>query len=121
MIELNLRDSRPIYEQIEASFKKLIITGVMKPGDKVPSVRTLATQLSINPNTIQRAYNALEQEGVLYSVPGKGSFVCAGDDYNREHIHRIKEQIRSFVGELRQLNVSDTEILELVKRGENND
>ena len=78
MISLNYRDSRPIYEQIKDGLRKLIVTGAMKPDEKLPSVRALAQQLSINPNTIQRAYNELESEGYIYSVPGKGSF-ASGD------------------------------------------
>ena len=63
MLTLNYRDSRPIYEQIRDGLRKLIVTGAMAQGEKLPSVRALATQLSINPNTIQRAYNELESEG----------------------------------------------------------
>ena len=72
VISLNYRDSRPIYEQIKDGLRRLIVTGAMAPDEKLPSVRALATQLSINPNTIQRAYNELENEGYIYSVPGKG-------------------------------------------------
>ena len=82
MICLNYRDSRPIYEQIKDGLKKLIVSGAMAPGEKLPSVRALAQQLSINPNTIQRAYNELENEGYIYSIAGKGSFV------RRHHFHR---------------------------------
>lgn len=76
MISLNYRDSRPIYEQIKDGLRKLIVTGAMAPDEKLPSVRALATQLSINPNTIQRAYELLEAEGYVSSVPGKGSFAA---------------------------------------------
>ena len=62
MIHLDYRDSRPIYEQVKDGLRHLVVTGVMVPGDKLPSVRTLATQLAINPNTIQRAYGELETE-----------------------------------------------------------
>ena len=78
MISLNYRDSRPIYEQIKDGLRKLIVTGGLGPDEKLPSVRALAAQLAINPNTIQRAYNELEGEGYIYSVPGKGSFASAG-------------------------------------------
>ena len=77
---MNYRDSRPIYEQIKDGLRKLIVTGAMAPDEKLPSVRALATQLSINPNTIQRAYGELERQGYIYSVKGKGSFVT---DYGR--------------------------------------
>ena len=75
MLTLNYRDSRPIYEQIKDGLRRMIVTGAMAQDEKLPSVRALATQLSINPNTIQRAYNELEAEGYIYSVAGKGRFV----------------------------------------------
>ena len=78
MLTLNYRDSRPIYEQIKDGLRRMIVTGAMAQDEKLPSVRALATQLSINPNTIQRAYNELEAEGYIYSVAGKGSFVRYG-------------------------------------------
>ena len=68
MISLNYRDSRPIYEQIKDGLKKLMVSGALAADEKLPSVRALATQLSINPNTIQRAYNELESEGYIYSM-----------------------------------------------------
>ena len=76
MIQLNYRDSRPIYEQVRDGLRRLVVSGAISPGDKLPSVRQLAASLAINPNTIQRAYEALEQEGYVYSVPGKGSFAA---------------------------------------------
>lgn len=76
MISLNFRDGRPLYEQICASVRRAISTGAMQPGDKLPSVRELATSLAINPNTIQRAYRMLESEGWIMSAPGKGSFAA---------------------------------------------
>ena len=76
MISLNYRDSRPIYEQIRDELRKLIVTGALSADEKLPSVRALAAQLAINPNTIQRAYRQLEMEGWIATVPGKGCFVC---------------------------------------------
>ena len=76
MIQLDLSDRRPLYEQIKEKFKELIITGAMKEQDKIPSVRELAALLAINPNTIQRAYKELEEEGFIYSQRAKGSFVA---------------------------------------------
>ena len=76
MIQLDYRDARPIYSQILDGFREQILTGVLQPGDRMPSIRELATQLTINPNTIQRAYRELETGGWIASVPGKGSFVC---------------------------------------------
>ena len=76
MITINYRDPRPIYEQIQTELRRLMLTGVLPPGSRLPSVRELAGQLAINPNTIQRAYELLEAEGYVSSVPGKGSFAA---------------------------------------------
>ena len=72
MIHLDYRDSRPIYEQVKDGFRQRIIQEIIQKDEKLPSVRELATALTINPNTIQRAYRELEQEGYVYTVPGKG-------------------------------------------------
>ncbi len=77
MITLNYRDSKPIYEQVKDGFRKLILSGVLTTDERLPSVRELAAQLAINPNTIQRAYRELESEGFIYSIAGKGSFTAA--------------------------------------------
>ena len=76
MIQLNYRDARPIYSQIVDGFRQQIRAGILAEGDRLPSVRELATQLTINPNTIQRAYRELEAQGWIATVPGKGCFVC---------------------------------------------
>lgn len=94
MISLNFRDSTPIYEQIKNSFRELIITGIMQPDDKLPSVRELASELSINPNTIQRAYTELEAEGYIYSIQGKGNYVSVREYVSTDRKERL---LRSFV------------------------
>ena len=100
MISLNYRDSRPIYEQIRDGLRKLIVTGAMQPDEKLPSVRALAQQLSINPNTIQRAYNELESEGYIYSVPGKGSFASGDTGAEERRKQELLEQLRELTAEL---------------------
>ena len=115
MISLNYRDSRPIYEQIRDGLKKLIVTGAMAPDEKLPSVRSLATQLSINPNTIQRAYNELENEGYIYSVPGKGSFAAERTGADMARRQELMGQVRELIAELRYLGVREEELLDLVK------
>lgn len=75
MIHLDYRDARPIYTQVIDGFREQILSGILQTGDRLPSVRELASQLTINPNTIQRAYRELELQGWIVSVPGKGSFV----------------------------------------------
>ena len=78
MVHLDYRDARPIYTQIVDGYREQIAAGILSPGEKLPSVRELAVQLSINPNTIQRSYRQLEAEGWIATVPGKGCFVCGG-------------------------------------------
>ena len=115
MISLNYRDSRPIYEQIKDGLKKLIATGAIGADEKLPSVRALATQLSINPNTIQRAYAELDSEGYTYSVPGKGSFAAPRSEAHRARKAELTEQFRSLAAELRSLGVSEEELCALIK------
>ena len=76
MIQLNYRDSKPIYEQIKDGFRKLIITNSLSANEKLPSVRELASGLAINPNTIQKAYRDLESEGYTYTVAGSITGTC---------------------------------------------
>lgn len=115
MISLNYRDSRPIYEQIRDGLRKLIVTGALSADEKLPSVRALAAQLAINPNTIQRAYNELEGEGYIYSVPGKGSFPAANAAADSARRAELLTQVRELLSELRYLGVSQQELLNLVK------
>ena len=115
MISLNYRDSRPIYEQIRDGLRKLIVTGALSADEKLPSVRALAAQLAINPNTIQRAYNELEGEGYIYSVPGKGSCAAANAAADSARRAELLTQVRELLSELRYLGVSQQELLNLVK------
>lgn len=87
MLNLDYRDARPIYEQVQDGLRRLMVSGVIQEGEKLPSVRAMATSLAINPNTIQRAYEALEAEGYICSVPGKGSFAAphTGVDEGRKN------------------------------------
>lgn len=100
MIELNYRDTRPIYEQIKDGIKQLIYSDTLGPDDKLPSVRELATKLAINPNTISRAYKELEQEGVVYTQSGIGTFInreFQGKETKRD------ELLKEFDGVVREL------------------
>ena len=118
MLTLNYRDSRPIYEQIKDGLRRMIVTGAMAQDEKLPSVRSLATQLAINPNTIQRAYAELEAEGYIYSVAGRGSFVSAGDG---EHLRRIAEltgRLVPLLEELKSLGYTREQLLVLWEGGE---
>ena len=115
MISLNYRDSRPIYEQIRDELRKLIVSGALATDEKLPSVRALAAQLAINPNTIQRAYNELEAEGYIYSGPGKGSFAAGNDAAGARRREELLRQARDLLRELRYLGVSQEELAALLK------
>ncbi|MCI8758260.1 MAG: GntR family transcriptional regulator [Oscillospiraceae bacterium] len=120
MLTLNYRDSRPIYGQIKDGLRRLIVTGALEPDEKLPSVRSMAMDLAINPNTIQRAYAELEAEGFIYSVPGKGSFAARRLGAGEAHAARraaLMERLRELIAELRYLNVTDGEIIALMNEG----
>ncbi|RCW71877.1 GntR family transcriptional regulator [Saliterribacillus persicus] len=129
MFELDLRSRKPIYEQLVDKMKQLIINGVLKKDEQLPSVRALAQQLSINPNTIQKAYRELEMLGFIYSLKGKGSFVNQlSTQNNSEELKIIKEKLKKTLTEALFLGISLEEINDLmdeanrgIKRGEDND
>ena len=114
-ITLNSRDPRPIYLQVKESLRQLIIGGVLTPESKLPSVREIAGTLAINPNTIQRAYRELEEEGFIYSIPGKGSFVSPSREISGEELRRRWEDLDRAVRELRFLGVSEEELIRHLK------
>ena len=106
MIHLDYRDTRPIYEQVRDGLRKLMVTGMLRPGDKLPSVRALAVELAINPNTIQRAYSQLEAEGYILSVSGKGTFVAELQDQNAVRRAELEEKVWPLRDELRSLGMT---------------
>ena len=118
LIHINFRDARPIYQQVKEGFCQLILSGALPPGYKLPSVRELATSLTINPNTIQRAYRELEQEDYIVSVPGKGSFVCDGDQAAKARRQELMERFRQMVREMEQLGVSRSQLIQILMKGE---
>ena len=121
MIQINYRDPRPIYEQVKASFRQLILSGVLRPEEKMPSVRELASSLAINPNTIQRAYRELEQDGYICSVPGKGSFVADASDTAARRKRDLVVRLLETADELRKLGVGEDELADCLRGGKGND
>ena len=113
MVHLDYRDVRPIYSQIADGFRAQITAGILRSEDKLPSVRELAVQLSINPNTIQRAYRLLEAEGWIATVPGKGCFVCGLKSYSESE---KQELLSAFDKAAAALLRSGTSRAELVAR-----
>ena len=99
------------------SFRQLILSGVLPAGDKMPSVRELAAQLTINPNTIQRAYRELETEGYICSVPGRGSFVSKTDAAVEQRKAELLEKFNALVKELRLMGVTEEELTALLRGG----
>ena len=101
MFQIDLKSRKAIYEQVMDNFKRLIVTGVLKQDEKVPSVRDMAKTLTVNPNTVQKAYRELESQGYFYTVLGQGSFISAppaqGDP---KEVHIIYGRIRNDVQEL---------------------
>ena len=106
MIAINYRDPRPIYEQIQAELRRLMLTGALPPGSRLPSVRELAGQLAINPNTIQRAYRELELDGYILSVAGKGSFVAQIDQLAEQQKKQAVAAFCTAAQRLRALGLS---------------
>lgn len=100
MISIDSRDPRPLYEQVVDGFRRLIIAGALQPDDRLPSVRSLATQLAINPNTIQRAYRELESRGYVYSSAGRGSFVATSVQTSELHLQELFARFDAVVDEL---------------------
>lgn len=116
MFELDLRSRSPIYEQLVDKIKELIINNVLKPDEQLPAVRVLASELTINPNTIQKAYRELEHLGYIYSVPGKGSFVKpAVPEDNTARLKTIENELSRIVSEMLYLGASPQEIITRVK------
>ena len=117
MILIDYKDRRPIYEQIVEKFQQMIICGVIEPDSPMPSVRSLAMELSINPNTIQRAYMTLEQEGLIYPVKGKGNFVAetqqiqekSKEDFRKEFLELVRRGINT--------GMTEEELMTLVQKG----
>ncbi|MBQ1604349.1 MAG: GntR family transcriptional regulator [Lachnospiraceae bacterium] len=110
MVWIDVNDSTPIYEQIVNQFKNLIASGVLTTDEKIPSVRNLAMELSINPNTIQKAYAELERQGYIYTVKGRGNFVCQAEKLAKlktqevlDHLEAVAQEAEKSGMEIKQL------------------
>ena len=116
MIIIDYSDKRPIYEQIAGRFQALIVSGVMEADEKLPSVRSLAVELSINPNTIQRAYMELEKDGFIYTVKGRGNFVKKDDELMRRQKEKLLTGLEEQVGVCLRQGIDKKEILGCVEK-----
>lgn len=114
MISLDFRNPSPIYIQIRDGFKKLILSGTLAENEPLPSVRRLASEMAINPNTIQRAYSELEAEGFTYSIPGKGCFVAEPGGKRSARRAELISRLKDILSELVQLGAAPDELKELI-------
>ena len=116
MIAIDYTSRQPITAQIRDQMVRLITSGALKPGDWLPSVRQLATDLSINPNTIQRAYSELERNGFLYTVKGKGNYVAYSDSLKDVRKQEILEKLRDLKKEALSMGMTVKELTEFLEQ-----
>ena len=117
IINIDLKNPKPIFEQVKDGFKNLIIIGVLSSDEKIPSVREMAQELAINPNTIQKAYRELEAEGYVYQVVGKGTFVAKVEPgENQVRIAELMLKVEDLSRELIYLGVAKAEIIAILDK-----
>ncbi len=117
MVLLDSKDRRPIYEQLTEKLSDLMIAGVLKEDEALPSVRTLAADLSINPNTVQRSYLELERRGYIYTVKGKGSFVSNNAKIQEHKKQLIFASLDALISQAISVNISETDFMRQVSVG----
>lgn len=115
MIILDYKDTRPIYEQVVDKFKLLILKGVLGRDEQMPSVRNLAIDLSVNPNTIQKAYAELERQGYIYTIKGRGNFVSDASLLLDDFKVKLKERIIGLYAEAKELGIGKQEWMDIVQ------
>lgn len=115
MIRIDYQDKRPIYEQVIERLQNLIVRGVLDADTKLPSVRSLAIELSINPNTIQRAYAELERTGFIYTVKGKGNYVAADQIWMGNEKTNVLKDLGKILEQVIALGISESETKSFVE------
>ena len=115
MITLDYKSEKPLHEQISQRIKDLIICGVLAPDEQLPSVRELSVNLTVNPNTVQRAYKTLENEGVIYSIRGKGNFVAPSREVDMKTLDKLYISLSETIRELAFFGESEEKILKIAK------
>lgn len=115
MFQLDLKSRIPIYEQLVEKYKQLIIKEILTPDEQIPSVRELSKQLTINPNTIQKAYRELERQGYIYTVRGRGNFVSNKiEKVDEEKLNELKKEVQKYLSELIYLGIEKEELIQLI-------
>lgn len=120
MVHLDYRDARPIYLQIVENFRDQIVAEILESGDRLPSVRELASMLAINPNTIQRAYRELEMAGWIATVPGKGCFVCGIPAESVQEQQPLLEEFDALAAQLQSLGITREQLIRRLQDGGKN-
>ncbi len=115
MIKINASSSKPLYEQIVDNIKSNYVKGYLKPGDEIPSVRKLAMQLSVTPNTVAKAYQELERDKVIVTIRGKGTYISSESDIkmNDERLDSIRKEMTTKIVELTYMGMSKDEIISM--------
>ena len=121
MIILDYRDTRPLYEQIVDKFQTIILKGVLEHNSRMPSVRSLAVELSINPNTIQRAYSELERTGFIYTVKGRGNFVAYDEGLREVRREEIFQKLDALAREAEEFGIARQDLCRRIQEGEKDD
>ena len=116
MIVIDYRDKRPLYEQVAEKLAHLIICGALESNIKLPSVRSLAMDLSVNPNTVQRAYTQLEQEGYIYTVVGRGNYVTDSQEWRTKKLSGLKQELSCQIAKARETGMPKEDMLEIVEQ-----
>lgn len=111
MLQIDLGSRTPIHEQLVNGVLRLKTVGVLRSGDKLPSVRALAQKLGINPNTVQKAYSALEEKGVIYSIAGKGSFLSQSDAASEQLLTATLDSFKEVVKKAKSMGISEKELI----------
>ena len=121
MFSVNIQGGKPIYEQLYSGISEMILKGVLSPSEKLPAIREVAKKMGINPNTVQKTYQLLEQSGLIYSVPAKGSYVCtlSGDSaaliaLQSKSLSVFKQSAKNALNHGISINTLQTELGELI-------
>lgn len=114
MFSLDYKSRLPIYEQLYNSITRLAALGGIEPNEQLPSVRTLAQQLSVNPNTVQKAYQNLERDGIIYSIPGKGSFIVPDISALAQKKELMRKKLAETIQSAVNIGITKEEILQMV-------
>lgn len=117
MLKIDMRSRTPIYEQIIDSIKELVVKGVLEPGERLPSVRDMAKDMTLNPNTVQKAYQELERQGIISTLRGKGTFIALNIQANNKSIKRgnLMEELKKIVVEAIYLDLSKDELIKYIE------